>query len=167
MEDTDDTDQGTGNPINLNRGGSRKEKRMNAITKTTPVAVLVALGLTLTTWAAEPPASTTAAPAVRAGESVAPVSKPATGPALRHVFLAVDESRKQIHYVDQNDPSRDWSVATVHNGKPLCIRDLALAGAQRLVMAARNGEGIFILDLQSRQYWRIGSGGVQEGELMS
>ncbi len=106
---------------------------------------LLALGLTVpTAFSAEP---------------LVPASKSATGPALRHIFLAVDESRKQIHYVDQNDPSRDWSVATVHNGKPLCIRDLALAGAQRLVMAARNGEGIFVLDLQSRQYWRIGSGG--------
>ena len=39
---------------NPNRGNSRKEKKMNVITKTTPLAVLVALGLTLTAWAAEP-----------------------------------------------------------------------------------------------------------------
>ncbi len=39
---------------NPNRGNSRKEKKMNTITKTMSVAVLVALGLTLTTWAAEP-----------------------------------------------------------------------------------------------------------------
>ena len=52
-----DTDQKQGNPMNSNpnRGNSRKEKKMNAITKTTPVAVLVALGLALTAWAAEPP----------------------------------------------------------------------------------------------------------------
>lgn len=36
------------------RGNSRKEKRMNVITKTMLAVVLVALGLTLTTWAAEP-----------------------------------------------------------------------------------------------------------------
>jgi hypothetical protein len=40
---------------NPNRCSSRKKKQMNAITKTVLAAVLVALGLTLTTWAAEPP----------------------------------------------------------------------------------------------------------------
>ena len=52
-----DTDQKQGNPMNgnLNRGGSPKEKQMNAITKATSVAVLVALGLTLAASAAEPP----------------------------------------------------------------------------------------------------------------
>lgn len=40
--------------INPSHGGSRKEKRMNAITKATSVAVLVTLGLTLAAWAAEP-----------------------------------------------------------------------------------------------------------------
>jgi hypothetical protein len=41
--------------INPTRGNSRKEKRMNAIARTISGAVLIALGLTLTTWAAEPP----------------------------------------------------------------------------------------------------------------
>lgn len=40
---------------NPNRGNNRKEQKMNVITKTMSVAVLVALGLPLTTWAAEPP----------------------------------------------------------------------------------------------------------------
>jgi hypothetical protein len=39
---------------NSNPGSRHNEKKMNVITKATPVAVLVALGLTLTTWAAEP-----------------------------------------------------------------------------------------------------------------
>jgi len=40
--------------INLNRGGSRNEKQMNAGTRATSVAVLVTLGLTLAASAAEP-----------------------------------------------------------------------------------------------------------------
>ena len=48
---------------NATRGNSREEKQMNIITRTTSVAVLVALGLTLTTWAAEPPQSKTPATA--------------------------------------------------------------------------------------------------------
>ena len=38
---------------NPNRGNSRKEKKMNAITKTVLAAVLVALGLTQGAWAAD------------------------------------------------------------------------------------------------------------------
>ena len=41
--------------INPNCGNNRKEQQMNAITKTTSVAVLVALGLALVAGAAEPP----------------------------------------------------------------------------------------------------------------
>jgi len=47
--------QGTAMNSDPNRSGSRKEKQMNAITKTTSVAVLVALSLSLTTWAVELP----------------------------------------------------------------------------------------------------------------
>ena len=109
--------------------------------KRTPFALIAALALSL------------AAPAASGGEPETPAPKPATGPTPRHVFLAVDESRQQIHYVDQNDPARNWSVTTIHDGKPFSVRDIALAGAQRVVMAP-----FFILDLQSRQYWRIGDG---------
>ena len=50
-----DTDQKQGNVMNnnINRCGSRKEKKMNGTTKTTTVAVLVTLGLTLSGNAAE------------------------------------------------------------------------------------------------------------------
>jgi outer membrane protein assembly factor BamB len=50
-----DTDQKQGYAMNINpnRGTNRKEKRMSAITKTMSAAVLVALGLTLTTGAAK------------------------------------------------------------------------------------------------------------------
>lgn len=46
---------------NPTRGNNRKEKRMHAITKTTSVAVLVALGLTLAVSAAEPAKAATPA----------------------------------------------------------------------------------------------------------
>ena len=51
---TDDTDQKRGNAMNStpNPGRRRKVKRMNIITKTTSVAVLIALGLALGTMAA-------------------------------------------------------------------------------------------------------------------
>ena len=60
MQTTDitahDADQKQGNAMNsnLNRGSSRKEKQVNAITRATSVAVLVTLGLALAARAAEP-----------------------------------------------------------------------------------------------------------------
>jgi hypothetical protein len=53
---------------NPNRGNNRKEEKMNIITKTTPVAVLVALGLALSIWAAEP-----LTPELRKGSAEEPV----------------------------------------------------------------------------------------------
>ena len=52
-----DTDRKQGNVMNSNpnRHGSGKERQMHATIRTTSVAVLVALGLALTTWAAEAP----------------------------------------------------------------------------------------------------------------
>jgi len=55
-----DTDQKQGNPMNINPNlsSSRKEKRMNAITRAMSGAVLVTLGLALAAHAAElPPAA--------------------------------------------------------------------------------------------------------------
>jgi hypothetical protein len=53
---------------NPNRGSSRKEEKMNIITKTTSIAVLVALSLALSIWAAEPPT-----PELRKGSAEEPV----------------------------------------------------------------------------------------------
>ena len=52
-----DTEQKQGDVMNIdpNHDNNRKEKRMNAITKATAVAVLVMLGLALAIWAAEAP----------------------------------------------------------------------------------------------------------------
>jgi hypothetical protein len=33
------------------------------------------------------------------------------GEEIKHIFIAVDESRKQVLYVDQFDPSNDWTIS--------------------------------------------------------
>jgi len=74
-----DTDQYHGSSMNINpsRGSSRKEKQMNAITRTTSVAVLVTLGLALAALmataaeAAEPGPAQAAAPAVAPAQTTA------------------------------------------------------------------------------------------------
>lgn len=63
-------------------------------------------------------------------------------PAIRHRFLAVDESRKQLHFVDENDRSSDWSVA----GN---FRDLQLIGDFRVALS--DGEGVTIVDLKTKR----------------
>lgn len=60
--------------INPQRCNSNKEKRMNAITRTTSVAVLVALGLALSVWAAEPPKAEPRKGNDAAGAASAPVA---------------------------------------------------------------------------------------------
>lgn len=66
------------------------------------------------------------------------------GEAIRHRFLAVDESRTQLHYVDQGDPSRDWTIKL-----PCKHRDLQLVGQNRLLMSWPEGYREF--DLGTRQ----------------
>ncbi len=53
---------------------------------------------------------------------------------IRHRFLAVDESRGQLHYVDENDSSKDWTfkLAVKH-------RDLQLVGGNRLLLSTPEG----------------------------
>jgi sugar lactone lactonase YvrE len=65
--------------------------------------------------------------------------RPAAG---AHAFLAVDESRKALHYVDETDRSKDWSVA---GG----FRDIQLIGDHRVALS--DGQGISIVDLKSRR----------------
>ena len=57
---------------------------------------------------------------------------PAAG--LRHRFLAVDESRGQLVYVDEYDASKDWTLKLA--GKH---RDLQLVGGNRVLLATPNG----------------------------
>lgn len=60
-------------------------------------------------------------PSARAGE-------------IRHRFLAVDESRVQLHYVDQVEPSRSWTLKL-----PCKHRDLQLVGNNRVLLSSPEG----------------------------
>ena len=53
---------------------------------------------------------------------------------IRHRFLAVDESRGQLHYVDQTDSSKDWTFKL-----PVKHRDLQLVGGNRLLLSTPEG----------------------------
>lgn len=53
---------------------------------------------------------------------------------IRHRFLAVDESRSQLHYVDQFDSTKDWTCKL--DGKH---RDLQLVGGNRVLLATPAG----------------------------
>ena len=35
---------------------------------------------------------------------------------IKHKFLAMDEGRHQIHYVDQHNPKNDWTLAVLRGG---------------------------------------------------
>jgi sugar lactone lactonase YvrE len=60
----------------------------------------------------------------------------------RHRFLAVDESRKLLHYVDEAVRSNDWSVAGP-------FRDIQLIGDHRVALS--DGAGVSIVDLKARR----------------
>jgi hypothetical protein len=53
---------------------------------------------------------------------------------IKHRFLAADESRGQLLYVDQFDPSQDWTLKT-----PEKHRDLQLIGGGRLLTNTDSG----------------------------
>jgi hypothetical protein len=55
----------------------------------------------------------------------------ATGP-IRHVFLAMDESRHQILYVNQFDPSKDWAIKGP-------FRDMQLIGGNKILLNTDDG----------------------------
>ena len=64
----------------------------------------------------------------------------AAGP-IRHAFLAVDESRHQVIYVNQFDPSKDWAI-------PGPFRDIQLIGGNKLLVSA--GDGYREYDMATR-----------------
>jgi hypothetical protein len=67
----------------------------------------------------------------------------ATANPLRHRFLAVDESRGQLHYVDQLDPTRDWTVKL-----PAKCRDLQLIGGNQVMLSSPDGYWVYDLGTQ-------------------
>jgi hypothetical protein len=53
---------------------------------------------------------------------------------IRHRFLAVDESRAQLLYVDQADPAKDWTLKLTAKH-----RDLQLVGQDRVLLTFPDG----------------------------
>jgi len=63
---------------------------------------------------------------------------------IRHSFIVVDESRAQLHFVDQNDHSKDWNISL-----PYRCRDYQLIGNQQLLLSG--GDGYYIYDLTTKK----------------
>jgi len=52
---------------------------------------------------------------------------------IKHIFLATDESRKQLLYVNEFDPSQDWTISLPGN------RDLQVVDEDRVLVNVRDG----------------------------
>ena len=57
-----------------------------------------------------------------------------SAPEIKHRLLIVDESRAQLHYADQLDPSKDWTIKL-----PTPYRDIQLIGKERILMSTARG----------------------------
>jgi hypothetical protein len=64
----------------------------------------------------------------------------ASAEEVRHRFLAVDESRDKLHFVDQVDPSKDWTLDL-----PSKHRDLQLVGQNHVLLTWPEGYSEFSL----------------------
>ncbi|MBI9017634.1 MAG: hypothetical protein JEZ07_10290 [Phycisphaerae bacterium] len=64
---------------------------------------------------------------------------------IRHRFLAKDESRSQLHYVNQLDPSQDWTIK-LEKG----CRDIRLLGKDRVLVSFADGYGEYDLNNQQQ-----------------
>jgi hypothetical protein len=62
------------------------------------------------------------------------ISAAVNGSDVKHRFLAKDESRAQLHYVNQLDPSQDWTIQL-----PKGCRDIRRAGNNRLLVSHPTG----------------------------
>ena len=72
------------------------------------------------------------------------VDSPATDlPPIQHRFLAVDESRSQLLYVDQKNPMQDWTLKL-----PVKSRDYQLIGHHQILLSGN--DGYYVYDLQTR-----------------
>lgn len=63
---------------------------------------------------------------------------------LKHRFLLYDESRGTLHYVNQNDPAKDWDLNLGH-----ALRDFQLVGNHQFIIA--QGFGYSLWDLPTRK----------------
>ena len=57
----------------------------------------------------------------------------AAGSTIKHRFIAADESRHQLHYVDQFDPSKDWTIPLKGN------RDIRLISKDHFLASVPGG----------------------------
>ena len=62
---------------------------------------------------------------------------------VRHRFLAIDESRGQLVYVDQRDPAQNWTIKL-----PMKCRDYQLIGANQILLSG--SDGYYVYDLGTR-----------------
>lgn len=58
----------------------------------------------------------------------------ANADSIKHRFIAVDESRAQLHYVDQFDASQDWTIKL-----PGRYRDVQLSKEGHVLVSTHNG----------------------------
>lgn len=72
-----------------------------------------------------------------------PATLRADEPIIKHRFLAADESRGQLLYVDQFDPSQDWTLKT-----PEKHRDMQLIGGGKLLASTDSGYREYDLQTQ-------------------
>lgn len=63
---------------------------------------------------------------------------------IKHRLLVVDESRGQLHYVNQNDPSKDWTLKL-----PERYRDIQLLDGGKILMSTMSGYQEF--DMKTRK----------------
>ncbi|MDR1290630.1 MAG: aryl-sulfate sulfotransferase [Planctomycetaceae bacterium] len=70
--------------------------------------------------------------------------------AIKHKFLLLDESRKQILFVDQFEPKNDWVIKLTDGG----VWDLQLVGDHRLLVALTDKGGFREYDLRTREVVR-------------
>ncbi|MDR2641454.1 MAG: aryl-sulfate sulfotransferase [Planctomycetaceae bacterium] len=69
---------------------------------------------------------------------------------IKHKFLLLDESRKQILLVDQFEPKNDWVIKLTDGG----VWDLQLIGGHKLLVALTDKGGFREYDLRTRQVVR-------------
>jgi hypothetical protein len=67
------------------------------------------------------------------------------GQNIKHRFIIVDESRSQLHYIDEFDSSKDWTIKF-----PERYRNARLSNDQRIVMSTHSGYVEFDLKTQKK-----------------
>jgi hypothetical protein len=80
----------------------------------------------------------------RLARAADPLQVPST---IKHRFLAIDESRNQMLYVDQFDPAKDWTFKFTPPMRAE-VRDIQLIGQNRLLLSMPYGYAEFDLATQ-------------------